>query len=205
MSSVRNQLPPRKEVRPITLWLPQPFGMGIWRRPAGENFNPLYAAMTRPILTMKHLKYSGRCVKVFWVVMPCSLTSGYRRFERPCCLHIQVKIFVPENGDSTFSRNVDIHRQHHTWKIRCPYCLNFHNTKFVLTVYVLCQFEYIADIFLFLLFIIHINSLPLRTNSVSEPVLFAEYTTVIISSINFEDFCSVSNIVLSLWLNVCCQ
>jgi hypothetical protein len=192
MSSVRNQLPPRKEVRPITLWLPQPFGMRIWRRPAGENFNPLYAAMTRPILTMKIssiqggvLRYSG-----LWC-------RGYRRFGRPCCLHIQVKIFVPENGDSTFFRNVDIHRQHHTWKIRCPYCMNFHNTKFVLTVYVLCQFEYIADIFLFLLFIIHINSLPLRTNSVSEPVLFAEYTTVIILSINFEDFCSVSNIVLS--------
>ena len=46
------------------------------------------------------------------------------------------------------------------------------------------------------MFIIHINSLPLRINSVSEPVLFADDTSVIISSINFEDFCSVSNIVL---------
>jgi len=24
-------------------------------------------------------------VKVFWLVMPCSVTVGYRCFGRPCC------------------------------------------------------------------------------------------------------------------------
>jgi hypothetical protein len=37
-------------------------------------------------------------------------------------------------------------------------------------------------------------------NSVSEPVLFADDTSVIISSRNFEDFYSVSNLVLSLMI-----
>jgi len=44
---------------------------------------------------------------------------------------------------------------------------------------------------------IYINDLPLRRNSVSEPILFVDDTSVIISSRNFEDFCSVSNLVLS--------
>ena len=48
-----------------------------------------------------------------------------------------------------------------------------------------------------LLFIIYINDLPLRINSVSESVLFADYTSVIISNRNFEDLCSASNLVLS--------
>ena len=48
-----------------------------------------------------------------------------------------------------------------------------------------------------LLFIIYVNDLPLRMNSVSEPILFADYTSVIISNRNFEDFCSASNLVLS--------
>jgi hypothetical protein len=103
-----------------------------------DNFNPLYAVVTRPIFTMKHLNYSGRCVTVFWFVMSCSLTNGYRCFGGPCCLHIQAKIFAPDNRDNAFSRNVDIHQQHHSWKIVCPSCLNFQNTKFVRTVYVLC-------------------------------------------------------------------
>jgi len=34
----------------------------------------------------------------------------------------------------------------------------------------------------------------LRINSVSEPILFADNTSVIISSRNFEDFCSVSSL-----------
>jgi hypothetical protein len=46
-------------------------------------------------------------------------------------------------------------------------------------------------------FIIQINDFPLRINSVSEPILFADDTSVIITSINFEDFCSMSNSVLS--------
>jgi hypothetical protein len=33
--------------------------------------------------------------------------------------------------------------------------------------------------------------------SVSEPILFADDTSVIISSRNFKDFCSVANLVLS--------
>ena len=47
------------------------------------------------------------------------------------------------------------------------------------------------------LFIIQINNLPLTINSASEPVLFDDDTSVIISSRNFEDFCSMANLVLS--------
>ena len=49
-----------------------------------------------------------------------------------------------------------------------------------------------------LLFIIFIYDLPLRINSISEPILFADDTSVIISSKHYEDFCSVSNLVLLL-------
>ena len=38
---------------------------------------------------------------------------------------------------------------------------------------------------------------PLRINSVSLPILFADVTSVTISSRNFEHFCSLSNSVLS--------
>jgi hypothetical protein len=48
-----------------------------------------------------------------------------------------------------------------------------------------------------LLFIIYINDLPLRINSLSEPILFADDTSVIISNRNFEDFCTISRSVLS--------
>jgi len=48
-----------------------------------------------------------------------------------------------------------------------------------------------------LLFITYINGFPLRTNSVSEPILLADDISDIISSRNFEDFCSVSGLVLS--------
>jgi hypothetical protein len=48
-----------------------------------------------------------------------------------------------------------------------------------------------------LLFIIYFNDLPLRINSLSEPILFAHETRVIISNRNFEDFCMISNSVLS--------
>ena len=44
---------------------------------------------------------------------------------------------------------------------------------------------------------LYINGLPLRINSVSEPVLFADGTSVIISSRNLIDFCLVSNLLLS--------
>ena len=48
-----------------------------------------------------------------------------------------------------------------------------------------------------LLFIIYINDLPLRISSMSEPILFANDNSVIISSRNFNYFCSVSNLVPS--------
>ena len=48
-----------------------------------------------------------------------------------------------------------------------------------------------------LLFIMYVNELPLRISSVSEPVLFADYSSAIITNRNFEDFYSVSNLVLS--------
>jgi len=38
----------------------------------------------------------------------------------------------------------------------------------------------------------YINDLPLRINSVTEPILFADYTSVTISSRNFKGFSSVS-------------
>jgi len=46
------------------------------------------------------------------------------------------------------------------------------------------------------LFVICIIDLPLRINSVSEPILFADDTSVIISSRNFHYFRLVSNLVL---------
>ena len=47
-----------------------------------------------------------------------------------------------------------------------------------------------------ILFIIYINDLPHKINSISKPMLFADGTSVIISSRNFKDFCSLSNLVL---------
>jgi len=46
---------------------------------------------------------------------------------------------------------------------------------------------------------INIKDLLLRINSLSAPILFAaaDHTCVTISSRNFENFCSVSNLVLS--------
>jgi hypothetical protein len=48
-----------------------------------------------------------------------------------------------------------------------------------------------------LLFITYTHDLPLRINSISEPIVFADDTSCIIPSRNFEDFCSMSNLVLS--------
>jgi hypothetical protein len=47
-----------------------------------------------------------------------------------------------------------------------------------------------------LLFLIYINDLPLRINSVSEPIIFAEDTSVIIPSKYVDDFCSVNLVLL---------
>jgi hypothetical protein len=47
-----------------------------------------------------------------------------------------------------------------------------------------------------LLYIMCINIFPLRINFVSEP-MYADDTSVVISSRNLEDFCSVSNLVVS--------
>jgi len=49
-----------------------------------------------------------------------------------------------------------------------------------------------------LFFIIHINDLLLKINSIWEPLLFADNTSVIISSRNFEDFYLVSNLGLMI-------
>jgi len=48
-----------------------------------------------------------------------------------------------------------------------------------------------------LLFLMYIHDLPQRINSILESVLFAGDSCVIISSRNVEDFCSMSNLVLS--------
>ena len=42
---------------------------------------------------------------------------------------------------------------------------------------------------------------PLKINSISQLVLFADDTSVIISSRNFEDFCAMSNLVLSYFIS----
>ena len=47
------------------------------------------------------------------------------------------------------------------------------------------------------MFIIYTNNLPLKINSVSEPILFADDNSIIISSRNYENLCSVPNFVLS--------
>jgi hypothetical protein len=47
-----------------------------------------------------------------------------------------------------------------------------------------------------LLFLVYINDLPPRINSLAEPILFADYTSVIISDGNFKDFSATSNLVL---------
>jgi hypothetical protein len=47
------------------------------------------------------------------------------------------------------------------------------------------------------LFIIYINYLLLRINSLLEPILFADDTSVILSGKNFEEFCSMARLVLS--------
>jgi hypothetical protein len=48
-----------------------------------------------------------------------------------------------------------------------------------------------------LLYLISINHLPPTTNTLSEPILFTDDPSVIISSKNFDDFSTVSNTVLS--------
>jgi hypothetical protein len=45
--------------------------------------------------------------------------------------------------------------------------------------------------------LIYINYLPLTINAVSEPIKFADDNSIVISSRNFEDFSSESNLVLS--------
>jgi hypothetical protein len=51
-----------------------------------------------------------------------------------------------------------------------------------------------------LLFLIYINDLPPRINSLAKPILFADDTSVIISNGNFRDFSATSNLVLSFMI-----
>jgi hypothetical protein len=48
-----------------------------------------------------------------------------------------------------------------------------------------------------LLFIIYINDLPPTINNLSKPIIFADDTTALIYSKNFDDFSTISNTVLS--------
>ena len=48
-----------------------------------------------------------------------------------------------------------------------------------------------------LCFMMYINDLPLRINYISEQVLFAGNSNIIISSRNVEDICPASNLFLS--------
>jgi hypothetical protein len=49
-----------------------------------------------------------------------------------------------------------------------------------------------------LLFIIYINDLPPKINTLAIPIIFADNTSVTISSKNLDDFCMLSNRILSL-------
>jgi hypothetical protein len=48
-----------------------------------------------------------------------------------------------------------------------------------------------------LLFIIYINALPPTINTLAIPIIFADETSVIISGKNLDDFCMLSNRVVS--------
>jgi hypothetical protein len=48
-----------------------------------------------------------------------------------------------------------------------------------------------------ILFLMYINDLPRRINTLAEPILFVDDTSVIISGSNSEEFCSMARIVLS--------
>jgi hypothetical protein len=53
-----------------------------------------------------------------------------------------------------------------------------------------------------LLFIIYVNDLPPNLNTLANPIILADDTSVIISSKKFDDFCRISNIVfcpISKW------
>jgi hypothetical protein len=52
-------------------------------------------------------------------------------------------------------------------------------------------------IYVYIYIYININDLPLSIISLAEPILFVDDTSVIISNRNFEDFSTVSNLVLS--------
>ena len=53
-------------------------------------------------------------------------------------------------------------------------------------------------IYIYIYIYIYISDIPQNINATSEPTLFVDDTNVIISSRNFEDFCSVSNLVHNL-------
>jgi hypothetical protein len=44
-------------------------------------------------------------VEVFWVVTPCSVMVGYRRFERCCCLHLQ-DILLAQDRDYSSENDI---------------------------------------------------------------------------------------------------
>jgi hypothetical protein len=48
-----------------------------------------------------------------------------------------------------------------------------------------------------LLFVLYINDLPLQINKISDPILFADDTSVLISKDNYNDFQETANLVLS--------
>jgi hypothetical protein len=48
-----------------------------------------------------------------------------------------------------------------------------------------------------LLFVMYMNDLPLQINAISDPILFADDTSVLTSKDNCEDFQQTANLVLS--------
>jgi hypothetical protein len=43
---------------------------------------------------------SGIQVKVFWIVMSCSVVVGYKRFRGPCFLHLHLTLKMEESWSS---------------------------------------------------------------------------------------------------------
>jgi hypothetical protein len=53
-------------------------------------------------------------VEVFWIVPPCNDMVGYKRFGRPCCLHLHgEKMEAPRSVETLISYHV-ITRRHNS-------------------------------------------------------------------------------------------
>jgi hypothetical protein len=54
----------------------------------GKVSNVLSSIQTGVLLRIVRKIKKNIQANVFWVVTPCSVVVGYRRFRDPCCLHL---------------------------------------------------------------------------------------------------------------------